>query len=168
MKVRTFLLVLLLVGIAVAAAKSSSDLSGTWKFVPEKSAGGHTFPPDTSLVVKEYGARIYFEYWANNHVFRRESYRTDGNAEKGYATANERVTVQGKIRKNELILTTNHIMENEIGSQSFSETDRWIVSDNGKVLTCKPSDNKTLVFEREDGKSAAAPAASSSSNPATK
>ena len=152
MKVRNVLLVLLLAGIAVAATKSASDLPGTWKFMPEKSAGGKTFPPDTTLVVREYGSRIYFEYWANNHVFRRESYRTDGQAEKAYVTANERVQVSGKIRKNELIITTYHIMENEIGPQSFNETDRWILSDSGKVLTAKPSDNKTLVFEREDKK----------------
>ena len=155
---RNVLLVLFLVGLAMAATKPVSDLPGTWKFVPAKSAGGHSFPPDTTLVVKEFGARIYFEYWANNHVFRRESYRTDGTAEKAYSTPNEQVTTQGKIHKNELIITTNHIMENEIGSQSFSETDRWILSDGGKALTLKPSDNKTLVFEREGAKAAAAPA----------
>jgi len=163
-KLRVLVVILLLVGMLSAATKTNSDLVGTWKFVPAKSNGGQSFPPETTLVVKEHASRIYFEYWANNHVFRRDAYRTDGTAEKAYTTPNETVTVQGKMRKNELIITTYHIMENEIGSQSFSETDRWVLSDEGKVLTGKSSDTKHVVFERESTKTSTPPTMSTTSS----
>lgn len=168
MKLRILVVVLLLVGMLPAATKVVSELNGRWKFLPAKSSGGQSFPPDTTLVVKQYGTHIFFEYWANDHVFRRDNYSTDGSSEKAYTTPNETAMVTGRIRKNELIITTSHIMENEIGAQSFSETDRWVLSDGGKVLTGKGSDGKTLVFEREGAATAPPPAAPAAKSPEKK
>ena len=157
MKVRVVLVVLLL-AVLVQAASKSSDFAGKWKFVPEKSKGGVYFPPDTTLVVKQSSTRLTFEYWANNHLFQRDEYRTDGKQEKAYTNANETVFVDGRLRNKELDITTHHIMENEIGSQSFNDVDRWIVSPDGKTLTGRPSDGKNVVFQRADADSADAPA----------
>ncbi len=154
------LVAVLLLSVTLLAAMKSSDIAGTWKFVPGKSTGGYNFPPDTTLVVKQYGARTYFEYWANDHLFRRDDYATDGRSEKLYSTANETAVIAAKWRKNELQIVTQHVMENEIGSQSFSETDRWILGDQGKSLTAKTSDGKVVVFERQSN-STARPATSS-------
>ncbi len=157
MKLRVVLVILLL-AVVVQASSKSSDFAGRWKFVPEKSKGGAYFPPDTTLVVKQSTTRLTFEYWANNHLFQRDVYRTDGKEEKAYANANETVFVDGHLRNNELDITTHHIIENEIGPQSFNDVDRWIVSSDGKTLTGRPSDGKTVVFQREEGTASAAPA----------
>ena len=156
-KLRVVLVVLFLV-VLVQAATKSSDFAGRWKFIAEKSTGGEYFPPGTTLVVRQAGARIYFEYWANNHLFERDEYRTDGKTEKLYTNANETAMVDSRLRKNELLITTHHIMENEIGSKSFDDVDRWILSEDGKTLTSKPSDRKVMVFQREEASPAAAPA----------
>ena len=149
------LVVFLLLAATLQAATGSSDFVGRWRFVPEKSKGGEHFPPQTTLVVKQAGTRMYFEYWANNHLFQRDEYRTDGKAEKLYANANETVTVDGRLMKNQLQITTHHIMESEVGSQSFNDTDNWVVSKDGKTLTFRPSDNRNMYFEREQAKPAA-------------
>jgi len=156
----------------VQAASKSSDFAGRWKFIAEKSKGGSYFPPDTTLVVRQLGSRMYFEYWANNHLFQRDEYRTDGKMEKSYTNANESVFVDGRLYKNELQITTHHVIEGEIGSQSFNDVDRWTVSQDGKTLTGRPSDGKTVVFQREEANPAAPatppPASDSSSAPKKK
>lgn len=169
MKLRVVVLVLLLV-VLVQAASKSSDFAGRWKFIAEKSKGGSYFPPDTTLVVRQLGSRMYFEYWANNHLFQRDEYRTDGKMEKLYTNANESVFLEGRLIKNDLQLTTHHMIEGEIGSQSFNDVDHWIVSPDGKTLTSKPSDGKTVVFQREEAAAPATPPppSDSSSNPSSK
>jgi hypothetical protein len=141
------------------AATAPSDFVGRWRFVPEKSKGGEHFPPSTTLVIKQAGVRMYFEYWANDRMFQKDEFRTDGKPEKLYTNANETVMVDGRLSKNRLQLTTHHLIESEIASQSFNDVDYWEVSKDGKTLVSRPSDGKTLYFERETAKPAAAPAA---------
>lgn len=159
MKLRV-LVVFLLLATALQAATPGSALAGRWHFLAEKSKGGEHFPPDTTLLVKQYGSRIYFEYVANNRVFQRDEYRTDGKSVKLYKNANEEVFVDGRLSKNELRLTTHHIIENEIGSQSFDDMDSWVISKDGKNLIFHSSDGKNMQFQREEA-SAATPAAAS-------
>ena len=151
------LVVFFLMAAALQAATPATQIAGRWHFVAEKSKGGAHFPPQTTLVVKQAGSRIYFEYWANNHLFQKDEYRTDGKAEKLYTNANETVMVDGRLSKDRLQITTHHLMENEIGSQSFNDIDAWVVSKDGKTLLSRPSDGKDLYFERDDA--SAAPAA---------
>ena len=154
------LVAFLLLAVTLQAATVASDMVGRWHFLPEKSKGGQHFPPETTLVVKQAGARMYFEYWANNRIFQRDDYRTDGKMEKLYKNANEEVYLDGRLSKDKLRLTTHHIMENEVGSQSFDDTDTWVLSKDGKTLTFESADNKNMYFEREQPKpaEAAAPA----------
>ncbi len=155
MRLRLFV-VLLLMAATLQAATVASDMVGRWHFLPEKSKGGQHFPPETTLVVKQAGARMYFEYWANNRVFQRDDYRTDGKMEKLYKTPNEEAYLDGRLSKDKLRLTTHHIMENEVGSQSFDDVDTWVLSRDGKMLTFQSADNKNMYFEREEPKPAAA------------
>lgn len=150
------LVVFLLMAVTLQAATVASEMVGRWHFLPEKSKGGVYFPPETTLVIKQAGARMYFEYWANNHLFQKDEYRTDGKMEKLYKNANEEVVVDGKASKNQLRLTTHHIMENETGSQSFDEINTWVLSKDGKTLSFLSSDAKNLYFEREQPKPAEA------------
>ena len=143
------LVVFLLLAVALQAATVASDLVGRYHFIPEKSKGGQHFPPDTTLLVKQAGSRMYFEYWANNRIFQRDEYRADGKSEKLYTNTNETVLVDGRLSKNELMITTHHIIENEIGPQSFNDIDRWVLSKDGKTLAYHPSDGKGMLFERE-------------------
>ena len=161
MKVRVLLLVVALISSLQAATKPGNEIVGAWKFVPAKSTGGENFPPDTMLVVKQFGSRVYFEYWANHHLFQGAQFRTDGKSEKLYTNANETAMVQAHFNKKSLNITTQHLMENEIGSQSFSDSDRWTVSEDNKALVAKLSTGKTITFERatpEEAKAATTPA----------
>ncbi len=148
MKPRVLLLVLVMATAVQAATKPGNEMMGAWKFVADKSTGGENFPPDTMLIVKQFGARVYFEYWANKRLFQGAQYRADGKAEKAYSTPNETAMVSAKFHKKDLVITTQHLMENEIGSQSYSEADRWTISEDNKVLTAKLSTGKTITFER--------------------
>ncbi len=152
------LVAFLLMATLLQAATTANPLLGRWHFVPDKSKGGQHFPPDTTLVVKQAGSRMYFEYWANNHLFQRDEYRTDGKVEKLYTNANETATADSRLLKNQLRITTHHIMENEIGSKSFDDTDSWIASKDGSTLTFRSSDGQNMLFEREGAKPAAAQA----------
>ncbi len=151
-----FLVAFLLMAALVQAATIATPLVGRWHFVPDKSKGGQHFPPDTTLVVKQAGSRMYFEYWANNHLFQRDEYRTDGKAEKLYTNANETAFGDARLFKKELRITTHHIIESEIGSKSFDDTDTWIVSKDGSTQTFKSSDGQNMFFEREQLKPAEA------------
>ncbi|HVP43224.1 MAG TPA: hypothetical protein VMS96_07310 [Terriglobales bacterium] len=151
-----FLVLFVLMAVIVQAATTASPLAGRWHFVPEKSKGGQHFPPDTTLVVKQAGSRMYFEYWANNRIFQKDEYRTDGTSEKLYSNANETATVDARLLKNQLQITTHHLMESEIGSKSYNDTDSWVVSKDGSTLTFRSSDGNNLFFEREGAKPAAA------------
>ncbi len=150
------LLGFLLMAVLVQAATTANPLVGRWHFVAEKSKGGQHFPPDTTLVVKQAGSRMYFEYWANNHLFQRDEYRTDGKAEKLYTNANETAFADARLLKKQLRITTHHIIESEIGSKSFDDTDSWIVSNDGSTLTFRSSDGQNIFFEREQPKPAEA------------
>jgi hypothetical protein len=147
-KLRVLLLVLVLISTLQAATKPGNEFSGAWKFVAAKSNGGEHFPPDTMLVIKQFGSRVYFEYWANHHLFQNEQFRTDSKAEKAYTSPNETAMISAHFGKKALTITTQHLMENEIGSQGYSESDRWTVSEDGKVLTAKLATGKTITFER--------------------
>ncbi len=165
------LFVFLLLAATLQAASVPSGMVGRWHFLPEKSKGGEHFPPETTLVIKQFGARMYFEYWANNRIFQKDEYRTDGKSEKLYKTPNEEAYADGHLSKDKLRLTIHHIMENELGSQSFDELSTWVLSKDGKKLSYEASDNHNLYFDREDEKPAAAttaPPANPTPTPAAK
>jgi hypothetical protein len=162
------LVVFLLLAVTLQAATVASEMVGRWHFLPEKSKGGQHFPPETTLVVKQAGARMYFEYWANNRLFQRDDYRTDGKLEKLYKNKNEEVYLDGRLSKDKLRLTTHHVMENEVGSQSFDDTETWVLSKDGKMLTFESADNKNMYFEREQAKPAAATPPPTTPTPAAK
>jgi hypothetical protein len=70
---------------------------------------------------------------------------TDGEERPSYSTRLARAYARARWDKNELVVTTRVFLD-VYGYQSYSEADRWDVSDDGKTLTDKSSDGKVMVY----------------------
>jgi len=44
----------------------------------------------------------------------------------------------------------HHLVRSEIADTDWTETDTWTLSDDGKTLTHRISDGKTLVYEKQE------------------
>jgi len=151
--------VMLLLALAVAGTLAASkdrlvDFSGTWKLNMKKSRGAPDWRPDTVLVVLQSPHQIHFTYFLNGDAvqpFENHDYVTNGKQTQLYVTGVE--TAFYSVRwtsKNVLQVRTNHLVRSEIADTDWTETDIWTISDDGKTLTNKLSDGKTIVYERSE------------------
>jgi hypothetical protein len=141
-----------LVAGMTGASKGSLDFSGTWKLNAKKSRGAPDWRPDTVLVVLQSPYQIHFTYFLNqdaSQAFENHDYITNGKETKLYATGAE--SAYASVRwagKSVLQVRTKHVVRSEIADTDWTETDTWSLSDDGKTLTNKSSDGKTIVYDR--------------------
>jgi hypothetical protein len=153
--VAVFLLMVLAAGGARAAAKDKPvNFSGTWKLNVKKSKGAPDWRPETVLVVLQSPYQVHFAYFLNADVekpFQGYDYVTNGKERQLYATGNE--TAFGSARwtnKNVLQVRTHRVVRAEIADTDWTETDTWVLSDDGKTLTNKSSDGKLVVYDKQE------------------
>jgi hypothetical protein len=152
------LAMLLLVSVAVGTIAASKDrlidFSGTWKLNMKKSKGAPDWRPDTVLVVLQSPYQIHFTYFVNPdavQAFENHDYVTNGKESKLYTTATEQVSASVRwTGKNVLQVRTRHMVRSEIADTDWTEVDTWSLSDDGKTLTNKLSDGKTIVYDRSE------------------
>jgi hypothetical protein len=149
---------MLLLALAVAGTMAASkdtliDFSGTWKLNMRKSKGAPDWQPDTVLVVLQSPYQIHFAYFLNGDAtqpFQNRDYVINGKEAKLYATANETAYVSvRRTNKKVLQVRTRHVVRGEVADADWTETDTWTLSDDGKTLTNKLSDGKTIVYEKQ-------------------
>ena len=154
-KLLPILVILLFVAGAMAAGKDRIvDFSGTWKLNMQKSHGAPDWRPETVLVVLQSPYQIHFTYFLNNDTrqpFENHDYVTNGKEQQLYASANE--TAYASVRwtnKNVLEVRLRHVVRSEVADTAWTETDTWTISPDGKTLTNKLSDGKTIVYDKAD------------------
>lgn len=141
--------VLSLVAFALFAAQTSiPNLSGRWKLDMDASTGA---PPvtGTSLVeVSQTEDDVQFQYEsARGTVLAEETFPTDWSFNRRFATRTQIGRVRARWQGKQLIVETSVVLD-VTGEQTFSYTENWSVSPDGRTLTQKSSDGKKLVFER--------------------
>ena len=150
----TLLLALAAAGAMAATKDQQIDFSGTWKLNMQKSKGAPDWRPDTVLVVLQSPYQVHFVYFLNGDApspFESRDYVTNGKESKLYATGNEEAYASVRwTSKNVLQVRTHHLVRNEIADTDWTETDTWTLSDDGKTLTHKLSDGKTLVYDKQE------------------
>lgn len=150
---------MLLLGLVVAGTLAASknrlvDFSGTWKLNTKKSRGAPDWRPDTVLVVLQSPYQIHFTYFLNEdapQAFENHDYVTNGKEVRLYATGAE--IAYASVRwtsKNVLQVRTKHVVRSELADTDWVETDTWSLSEDGKTLTNKLSDGKTVVYDRSE------------------
>ncbi len=146
------LLTLVVVATTAADKRRLADFSGTWKLDMQKSRGAPDWRPDTVLVVLQSPYQIHFTYFLNQdakQAFENHDYVTNGKETKLYATGPEEAYASVRwTSKNVLQVRTHHLVRAEIADTDWTETDIWTLSDDGKTLTNKLSDGKTIVYDR--------------------
>ncbi len=150
----TVLLLALAVAGALAATKDRQvDFSGTWKLNLSKSKGAPDWRPETVLVVLQSPYQIHFAYFLNadaTQPFQNQDYVTNGKEGKVYATANEIAYASARwTSKNVLQVRMHHVIHAEVADTDWMETDTWTLSDDGKTLTNKLSDGKTIFYDKQ-------------------
>jgi hypothetical protein len=149
----TLLLTLAVAGTMAASKNTLIDFSGTWKLNMQKSKGAPEWRPDTVLVILQSPYQIHFAYFLNADVtkpFENRDYQINGKEAQIYATANETAYVSVRqTNKKVLQVRTHHVAHSEIADTDWTETDSWTLSDDGKTLTNKLSDGKTIVYDKQ-------------------
>ncbi len=146
------LLTLMVVATTAADKKRFADFSGTWKLDMQKSRGAPDWRPETVLVVLQSPYQIHFTYFLNQdakQAFENHDYVTNGKEIQLYATGPE--IAYASVRwtsKNVLQVRTHHLVRSEIADTDWNEIDTWMLSDDGKTLSNKLSDGKTIVYDR--------------------
>ncbi len=139
----------LLVLAATVMADTAPNLTGTWKFDPAKSTNAKGFPADTVLTIRQIGNRVEMKYTAGDKDLSSGAYIADGQPRKTRQAKTEQAFVRVRWQKDNLVVTTNHVMMSEIGDVApVVDTERWSLANNGQRLVCKTSDGKVLEFEK--------------------
>ncbi len=137
----------LLIAICGWAAKSSSlppNLSGTWNIDIFKSAN----LPYSHIVVEQDELRIHFDYYQGRKLIGAETFILDGRERQRWDNNITRAYSRAKFEKGQLVITT-HVITDAQGDQGYVEEDRWVLSRDGSVLTCKPADGRTVIYVRK-------------------
>ena len=140
------LLVVLLTFAATAQTKVP-NLSGTWKLDRDKTTADLSRDKTTQLVVSQTQEDVRFDYYENDHLLGSDVFVPDGKERKRYETRVERAVSKARWHKGALLVTTWVYLDPQ-GYQSYTITDRWEVSPDGKTLTDKTSDGKKIVYQR--------------------
>jgi len=152
--VATLWLALAAAGAMAASKDRPINFSGTWKLNMQKSKGAPDWTPDAVLVVLQSPYQIHFAYFLNADAptpFKNHDYVTNGKESKSYATGNEEAYASARwTSKNVLQVRLHHVVRAEIADTDWTETDTWILSDDGKTLTNKLSDGKIIVYDKQE------------------
>ncbi len=151
---RTVLAVLLLASIAFAqGAKAKPEpkvpnLSGTWKYNPIRST---TLPAAGAalMVISHSGNHLHFSTFARDEEIGAEEFTVDGKERTRYSGKLGTGYARARFDKNGVLVVTTRVFLDVEGTQSYSETDRWKLSDDGKTLTHTRTDDKVVVWDRQ-------------------
>ncbi len=142
----------LLLGLATAMMASSTptpNFAGSWKYDPAKSTGAKGMPEDTVLVIRQFGDRVEMKYKSGDKELSSGAYIADGKPRKTYHARTESAFVRVRWQKDDLVVTTNHVMTSDFGDVAPAvDTERWSLENNGQVLVRKTSDGKVVEFEK--------------------
>lgn len=131
-----------------AVVKAVPDLSGKWKLDRDRSTGPSLRRAATALEITQRGDEVKFVYYSGGAVTGSEAFLADGVEHERYTTRIERAYSKVHWQKDDLIITTKHVLD-LLGYQAYSETDSWLLSQDRQTLTAKLSDGSVLVYEKE-------------------
>jgi len=128
-----------------AGEPQAGNLAGTWKIDQERT----TADPDltTQIVVSQMGDAVRIDYYEGKRLAATEKFIADGQSRERYRTRMNKAYASARWEKGSLVVVTDVALDNE-GLQSYSMSERWTVSKDGKTLTRKTGDGKVKVFDR--------------------
>ncbi len=145
---RAVLAVLIMATLAAAVTKKPPDLSGKWKLSREESTADPRFMKDDSMIVTQKDEVVKFAYFVDDKADGAETIVVDGLDHKRYVTRIERAYARARWGKDELVITTKHVMD-ILGYQFYDETERWVLSPDRRTLVNELPDGKKIVWEWE-------------------
>ncbi len=140
---RILLAVLVLATPALPVTKSRPNLSGVWKL--DRDLTTASYVKDDILIVRQTKRRIKFIYQTDGKVTGTDIFVTDGKEMDRYKTRIERAYYRAAWKADELVIVTQHVLD-QVGNQSYKETDSWTLDADGKTLTQHLSDGKVAVY----------------------
>jgi hypothetical protein len=134
---------------AIPAIAEVPDLCGSWKLDRDLTTADLRWNKISSLVIEQSQGEIRFDYFDRDkrHV-GWETFLIDGKERHRYTTRMLRAYARARWSKNELEVITRVFLD-VLGYQSYSETDWWRLSEDGRTLTNRSSDGKAMVYQRE-------------------
>ncbi len=147
--VRTLVALVLAASACVGVVKLPPDFTGAWKLNVEKSTGPRVRKSATALEITQRGDEVKFTYFFGEKQSGSEAFLVDGVERDRYTTRIERAYTRARWdSKYELLITTRHMLD-QMGYQTYSETDSWLLSEDKNTLTNKLSDGTVLVYEKD-------------------
>jgi hypothetical protein len=137
-------------------AYAEPNLSGTWKLDADASSGPPPAKGASLLVITQSGNDLTFDYYGASNgqrgdLIESNNYVLDGIEHRGNKTRTYITFVRAYWQKKALIVRTRAILDS-VGEQTFTDEQRWSVSDDGKTLIGKFSDGTKTVWERQPEK----------------
>lgn len=146
--VRSGVVILIAVSTCLGVVKVPPDFTGTWRLNLEKSTGPFVHKSPTVLEITQRGDEIKFAYFFGEKQSGSEAFLVDGVERDRYTTRIDRAYVRAVWNsKYELLITTRHMLD-QMGYQTYSETDSWLLSEDKTAITNKLSDGTVLVYEK--------------------
>ncbi len=131
-----------------AAQTAVPNLAGRWRLDLDASTAPAPVPGAILLQVSQTDEDVQFQYEnAQGSVLSGESFPTDWSSNRRFSTRTQIGYARAQWKDNQLLVETKVVLDVD-GNQTFSYTERWSVSPDGKTLTEKSSDGKKLVFDR--------------------
>ncbi len=134
--------------VSWGVVKNVPDLSGRWKLDRDRSHGPSLKTAASAMEITQRGDEIKFVYYSGGAITGSDLFLADGIERGRYETRIERAYAKVHWQKDDLIITTKHVLD-ALGYQAYSETDNWLPSADRQTLTAKLSDGSVLVYEKE-------------------
>jgi len=141
-----------IVGLLASASPGqvvTSNISGTWNLDPTKTTAPYS-SSSAALKIEQTGPQLRYQYIENGVLKYAGVLIADGKERERYKTKVDRVYYRARWVKSELVIATRGFQD-AMGTQTYSYTDRWTVSDDGNTLIHTLADRKVAVYRR-DGK----------------
>jgi hypothetical protein len=155
--VRRLVVIALMLGACLAAgaaekrAKTTPDFSGMWVLDPINSQGDSLPRNTTVVIIRQVGDQLTFSYYRTRETDTDpsavEEFTLDGRSRKRYSSRTQIAYARAKFKKDALVIDTTTTMDVN-GTQSFSDSERWTISTDGKTLTQKVSDGTVVVYHK--------------------
>jgi hypothetical protein len=149
MKTILTLLAFVLAAVALFAANPAPpNLSGQWRLDLDASTAMAPIPGAQMLVISQSPDDVQFQYErTDGSVLGDEGFETNWIRRQRFKTRTQLGYARARWEHDALVVETTVVLD-AVGEQSYSYTERWSVSPDGKTLTQASSDGKKLVFER--------------------
>lgn len=133
---------------AAAVEPAPAGFTGRWRLDMARTKANKVEKQASILKIQQSSQEVRVTSYNGERLLGTDVFITDGRYHKWYISRIEKAYSAVEWKKGALVIRKYSVLD-LFAYQSYTETDRWVLSPDGQMLTAELSDGNHLVYEQD-------------------